>query len=95
MPVKVTPGDTKQNGTAIRTFREMRGLTRDDLVQKFLSYGASDKARMSYPYLAHIENEYADAKVETVERIALILDVPVAAIIRRPLRTTALAESVA
>jgi transcriptional regulator with XRE-family HTH domain len=66
--------DTRQNGYAIRTFREIRGLTRDQLAEKI------DK---SYPYLANIENEHKDPTPEVIHRIALVLDVPVAAIMRR------------
>lgn len=71
--------ETKQNGTAIKTFREMRGFSRDDLVKKLTG--------VSYPYLANIENEYKDPPIEVVHRIALALDVPVRAITRRPLYT--------
>lgn len=67
--------EPKQNGRAIATFREMRGLSRDDLVKKL--------NRISYPYLSNIENEYKDPPVEVVYRIALALDVPVEAILRR------------
>lgn len=70
---------TRQNGTAIRTFREMRAMTRDDLAQKI------DK---SYPYLANIENEHKDPTPEVLHAIAAALDVPVAAIVRRPIYAT-------
>lgn len=63
-----------QNGTAIRTFRELRGLSRDDLAQR---------VDLSYPYLANIENEHKVPTPEVLHRIALALDVPVAAICRR------------
>jgi transcriptional regulator with XRE-family HTH domain len=69
--------ETKQNGTAIKTFRVLRGLSRDDLVKKLTG--------VSYPYLANIENEYKDPTPEVLHRIALALDVPVAAICRRPI----------
>lgn len=71
------PSEPKQNGTAIKVFREMRGLDRNGLVEKLEG--------VSYPYLANIENEYKDPPAVVIQRIALALDVPVAAIVRRPL----------
>jgi transcriptional regulator with XRE-family HTH domain len=68
--------ETKHNGTAIRTFREMRAMSRDDLAQKI---------GKSYPYLANIELENKEPPAETLNAIALALDVPIAAILRRPL----------
>jgi DNA-binding XRE family transcriptional regulator len=69
--------NTKQNGTAIKTFREMRGMSRDDLVKRLTG--------VSYPYLANIENEHKDPTPEVLHRIALALDVPLQAIMRRAL----------
>ena len=66
--------ETRQNGTAIRTFREIRGMSRDELAQR---------VDLSYPYLANLELENKNAKPETVHRIAAALDVPVGAICRR------------
>lgn len=68
--------DLPQNGTAIRTFRTIRGLDRDELAKK---------VNVSYPYFANIENEHKPGTAELLHRIALALDVPVAAILRRPL----------
>lgn len=66
----------RHNGVAIRTFRTLRGLSRDDLAKR---------VGVSYPYFANIENEYKDGTPELLHRIALALDVPVAAILRQPL----------
>lgn len=73
---------TKQNGAAVKTFREIRGLSRDDLVKRIADQHGGG---VSYPYLANIENEYKDPTPEVLHRIALALDVPVAAILRRPI----------
>lgn len=78
-----TPTDPKRhNGMAIRTIRQIRGISRDDLAQQ---------CGVSYPYFANIENEHKDGTPELIHKIALALDVPVAAILRAPL----LAEAVA
>lgn len=75
---------TKQNGTAIATFRECRGLNRDQLAEKL---------GISYPYLANVENEHKDASPALVQRIAIELDVPVKAICRRAIYTPTAAAS--
>ena len=67
--------ETKQNGIAIRTYRELRGLSRDDLAKR---------VGKSYPYLANIENEFKDATPLLINQIAIALDIPPAAIARRP-----------
>lgn len=66
----------RHNGVAIRTFRTVRGISRDDLAKQL---------GVSYPYFANIENEHKDGTPELLHRIALALDVPVAAILRAPL----------
>lgn len=82
MPADMT--NRRHNGTAIRTFRTIRGLSRDELAQK---------VGVSYPYFANIENEHKDGTPELIHRIALALDVPVAAILRQPLLADAQAAS--
>lgn len=74
---------TRQNGTAISTFRDMRGMSRNALVDKIIRLDTGIK--MSYPYLANIENEHKEAPSATLHAIAAVLDVPVAAILRRPI----------
>lgn len=72
-----TPTSPKRhNGVAIRTFRTLRGVSRDDLAQQ---------VGVSYPYYANIENEHKDGTPELLHKIALALDVPIAAILRQPL----------
>lgn len=66
--------ETKQNGAAIRAFRESRGYTRDEMAVKI---------GKSYPYYCNIEYEQKDPPAEVVNKIALALDVPLAAICRR------------
>jgi transcriptional regulator with XRE-family HTH domain len=77
--------DTTQNGTAIRVFREKRGWSRDDLVKKLLDDPEDETTGPSYPHLANIENEHREALPALIHRIARVLDVPVEAIIRRPI----------
>jgi transcriptional regulator with XRE-family HTH domain len=79
--------DTTQNGAAIRTFRELRGLSRDDFVKKLLTDPDDDDTGPGYTHVANIENEHRDAKPALLHRIALVLDVPVAAICRKPIYT--------
>lgn len=71
-----TDTQRRQNGVAITTFRELRFIKRDDLAKRL---------GISYPYLANIENEYKDATPALINRIALELEVPVKALLRRPL----------
>lgn len=66
----------RHNGTAIRTFRTIRGVSRDELAQQ---------VGVSYPYFANIENEHKDGTPELLHKIALALDVPIAAILRKPI----------
>ena len=73
-------GNPRQNGTAIRTFRVLRCMSRDELVEKLQT--------ISYPYLANIENEHKSATPEVLHKIAKALDVPVASIVREPLFAT-------
>jgi transcriptional regulator with XRE-family HTH domain len=66
----------RHNGVAIRTFRTIRGISRDDLAKQ---------VGVSYPYYANIENEHKDGTPELLHKIALALDIPIAAILRAPL----------
>jgi transcriptional regulator with XRE-family HTH domain len=82
--------ETRQNGTAISTFREMRGMDRNDLVKRITE---KHNGGVSYPYLSNIENEYKSATPAVLHRIALALDVPVEAIARGPIYDQAEAAS--
>jgi len=68
--------ETRQNGSAIRAIREMRGLSRNSLAAKI---------GKSYSYYCNIENEHKEPTAEMLHSIAMWLDVPVAALLRRGL----------
>lgn len=76
-----SPIHTRHNGYAVRCFREARGLTVQDLCNRLVD----DGRELSAPGLRNIELEHREAKVELIQKIALVLDVPVQAIIRVPL----------
>lgn len=72
---------TRHNGYAIRALREARGLSVQDLCNKLTSGGRE----LSAPALRNIELEHREARVDLIQRIALVLEVPVQAITRVPL----------
>lgn len=72
---------TRHNGYAIRALREARGLSVQDLCNRLTSGGRE----LSAPALRNIELEHREAKVDLVQRIATVLEVPVQAIARVPL----------
>lgn len=72
---------TRHNGYAIRGFREARGLSVQDLCNRLVE----DGRELSAPALRNIELEHREAKVELIQRIASVLDIPVQAITRVPL----------
>lgn len=62
------------NGEALRTFRVLRGLSRQDLAER--------AKPASYSHIANLETEEKVASPELVHRLALALDVPVGALVR-------------
>ena len=66
---------TRQNGYAVRTFRQLRGLSVDDLAKKI---------GVTAPHLRNLENEHRSARPEHLAAIALALDVPELALKRMP-----------
>lgn len=72
---------TRHNGYAIRVLREARGLSVQDLCNRLTSGGRE----LSAPALRNIELEHREARVDLIQRIALVLEVPVQAITRVPL----------
>jgi transcriptional regulator with XRE-family HTH domain len=72
---------TRHNGYAIRALREARGFTITDLCHRLLD----DGRELSGPALRNIELEHREARLELVQRIADVLEVPVQAIARVPL----------
>lgn len=66
---------SRQNGSAIRALRIKSGLKPGEM---------ATAARISYSTLDNIENERKNASAEVLHRIASVLDVPVAALIRDP-----------
>jgi transcriptional regulator with XRE-family HTH domain len=65
----------RQNGLAIRHLRIKSGKKPGEF---------ATAARISYSTLDNIENERKNASPEVLHRIAAVLDVPVAALIREP-----------
>lgn len=80
---------TRHNGYAVRVIREARGMSVQDLCDKLTSAGRE----LSAPALRNIELEHREAKVDLIQRIATILEVPVQAIIRVPLTAWAAPRS--
>lgn len=64
---------TRQNGLAIRHMRIKTGMKPGEF---------ASKASIGYSTLDNIENERKSASPEVLHRIAIALDVPVAALIR-------------
>lgn len=62
------------NGEALRTFRIIRGLSREALAEK--------AAPVSYSHIANLETETKEPSPELLHRIALALDVNVLALTR-------------
>ena len=67
------PKRNRQNSAALRALREKDGLSQTDLAKK---------VGMTQANYWRIEAEAANAKVETLNKIARVLRVPVAAIMR-------------
>lgn len=65
--------DVRQNGTAIRIIRQLRGI-------KVVSM--SDQLECHRSTVLRIETERTDASAETLQAIARVLDVPAAALTR-------------
>ena len=76
-----TSTSTRHNGYAVRVIREARGLSIQDLCNKLTNSGRE----LSAPALRNIELENREAKVDLIQRIATVLEVPVQAITRVPL----------
>jgi len=73
MPSRTRP-TVVLNGDALRAFRVLRGLSRQDL---------ADRAKpASYSHVANLETEEKVASPELAHRLALALDVPVGALLR-------------
>lgn len=64
---------TRQNGLAIRHMRIKSGMKPGEF---------AGKAKIGYSTLDNIENERKSASPEVLHRIAIVLDVPVGALIR-------------
>jgi transcriptional regulator with XRE-family HTH domain len=62
------------NGEALKTFRILRGMSRQDLAER--------AKPASYSHIANLETEEKDPSPELVHRLALALDVPVSALLR-------------
>lgn len=86
-----TPIHTRHNGFAIRALREARGMTVQDMCNRLVV----DGRELSAPALRNIELEHREAKVELIQRIANILEVPVQAITRVPLTAWSARKSAA
>lgn len=69
------------NGDALRTFRVMRGYSRADLAER--------AKPLSYSHVANLENEEKVPSPELANRLALALDVPLAALVRHRQRVPA------
>lgn len=69
------PEITRQNGLAIRLFRQLQGMSPQAL---------ADSAGITTPHLRNVELEYRSASRELVFQIAKALAVPPAALIRIP-----------
>lgn len=73
MPSKHRPS-VAINGEALKAFRIMRGLSRQELAER--------AKPVSYSHVANLETEEKVASPELVHRLALALDVPAAALVR-------------
>lgn len=69
------PAKPKQNGSAIRDFRLKTGMKRRDL---------AERARITYPHMANIENEHKDVSYEVLYRLAAALVVDIRSVLRNP-----------
>lgn len=65
----------KQNGSAVRDFRQKAGLSREEL---------GEQSRITYSHVANIENEHKDASLEVLYRVASVLAVDIRSILRNP-----------
>lgn len=75
-PTSVSLRDVaRQNGAALRAFRQMRGLSAADLAQR---------VDVTDPHIRNLENEHRSAQPELLAKIALVLDVPEQALKRLP-----------
>jgi transcriptional regulator with XRE-family HTH domain len=72
-PIRRVPGRPRQNGAAIRSLREKDGWHQPEFARK---------VGMSQSALSNIEREKRSARPATIQRIARVLRVPVAAITR-------------
>lgn len=68
---------SRHNGEALRTFRVMRGLSREALAEK--------TGDLSHQHLSNLELEHKQASPELLHRLAAALDVPVGALLREPM----------
>jgi transcriptional regulator with XRE-family HTH domain len=66
---------TRHNGAALRAIRLKSGLKPGELAAK---------AKCSYQQIDNLENERKGASLELLHRIAAVLEVPVAALVRDP-----------
>ncbi|MEV0149057.1 MULTISPECIES: helix-turn-helix transcriptional regulator [unclassified Nonomuraea] len=64
-----------QNGSAIKDFRRKAGITRSDL---------AERAGITYPHLANIENEHKGVTYEVLYRLAAALTVDIRSVLRNP-----------
>lgn len=71
--LQIRPTPAKQNGFAIRAFREKEGLSVQTL---------ATTVGISGPHLRNLENEFRNASPQHLCRIARALGVPVAALQR-------------
>lgn len=72
---------TRHNGYAVRALRESRGMSVQDLCDRVTKEGRP----LSAPALRNIELEHREAKIDLIQRIADVLEVPIQAIARSPL----------
>ncbi len=72
------PPPLSHNGVAIRTIRKLRGIAMKELAAA---------VGITVQSLSHAENEKKRVSMALLNRIALALDVPLAAISREPVAT--------
>jgi transcriptional regulator with XRE-family HTH domain len=65
----------RQNGSALRDFRERSGIKRSVL---------AEQVGITYPALANIENEHRDVSIEVLNRLANALAVNLRSVLRNP-----------
>lgn len=66
---------TRHNGTTLRYYRIKEGLKVAEL---------ASLAKCQYSHLDNLENERKEASLELLQRLATVLKVPVAALVRHP-----------